>query len=43
MMDLALLDTDTLSELLKQRNQQIVANSVEYLRLHGQFAISVFT
>ena len=42
-MDLALLDTDTLSELLKQRNPQVVANAAEYLREHRQFALSVFT
>ena len=42
-MDLALLDTDTLSELLKQRNPQVVANAAAYLQQHGQFAISVFT
>lgn len=41
-MDLALLDTDTLSELLKQRNPQFVANAAEYLREHRQFAFSVF-
>ena len=43
MMDLALLDTDTLSELLKQRNPQVVTNAAEYLREHRQFAFSVFT
>lgn len=42
-MDLALLDTDMLSELLKQRNPQVVANAAEYLREHRQFAFSVFT
>ena len=42
-MALALLDTDTLSELLKQRNHQVVAHAADYLRLHGQFALSVFT
>lgn len=30
-MTLALLDTDTLSELLKQRNPQVIAKATEYL------------
>ena len=42
-MTLALLDTDTLSELLKQRNPQVTGKAAEYLRLHGEFALSVFT
>ena len=42
-MTIALLDTDTLSELLKQRNPRVTAKAAEYLRLHGQFALSVFT
>ena len=42
-MAIALLDTDMLSELLKQRNPQVTAKAAEYLRLHGKFALSVFT
>ena len=42
-MALALLDTDTLSELLKQRNPQVVTKAAEYLRYHGPFALSAFT
>ena len=42
-MTLALLDTDTLSELLKQRNPQVIAKATEYLRFHGPFALSAFT
>lgn len=42
-MTLALLDTDTLSEILKQRNPQVIAKATEYLRLHGPFAFSAFT
>ena len=42
-MTLALLDTDTLSELLKQRNPQVIAKATEYLRIHGPFALSAFT
>ena len=39
----SLLDTDILSELLKQRNPQVTAKAAEYLQLHGQFALSVVT
>jgi tRNA(fMet)-specific endonuclease VapC len=42
-MDPSLLDTDTLSELLKQRNATLVAKAAEYLRLHGRFTFSIFT
>ena len=42
-MALALLDTDTLSELLKQRNPQVIAKAAEYLRFHGRFALSAFS
>lgn len=42
-MDVALLDTDMLSEVLKQRNPQIVAKAAAYLRSHGSFAFSAFT
>jgi tRNA(fMet)-specific endonuclease VapC len=39
----ALLDTDTLSELLKQRNAMVAARGKAYLRSHGQFSFSAFT
>ncbi len=42
-MDNGLLDTDMLSELLKQRNPQVVTHAANYLGLHGQFALSVFS
>lgn len=42
-METALLDTDTLSEVLKQRNPRVVAKASAYLRAHGSFAFSVFT
>jgi len=42
-MPIALLDTDMLSELLKQRNPQVTGRAVEYLQRHRQFAFSVFT
>jgi len=40
MSDLCVLDTDTLSEILKQQNQDVVANAAAYIREHGEFAIS---
>lgn len=40
MSDLCLLDTDTLSEVLKQQNQDVVANAAAYISEHGEFAIS---
>lgn len=42
-MDITLLDTDLLSEILKQRNQNVVARAVDYLRSHGSFSFSAFT
>ncbi|MFO1003470.1 MAG: type II toxin-antitoxin system VapC family toxin [Planctomycetaceae bacterium] len=42
-MEIALLDTDMLSEVLKQRNSQVIAKAAGYLRSHGSFAFSVFT
>ncbi|TWW07908.1 hypothetical protein E3A20_29640, partial [Planctomyces bekefii] len=42
-MAIALLDTDMLSELLKQRHPQVTSRAAEYLRLQGKFAFSVFT
>jgi tRNA(fMet)-specific endonuclease VapC len=42
-MDAALLDTDMLSEVLKQQNQIIARNARDYLQQHGQFCFSVFS
>jgi tRNA(fMet)-specific endonuclease VapC len=42
-MDAALLDTDLLSEILKQRDPIVVQKSCEYLQAHGQFSFSIFT
>ena len=42
-MDLALLDTDLLSELLKQKDSQVVLHAAAYLKQYGQFAFSAFT
>ena len=42
-MDAALLDTDILSEVLKQRNATVTATAAAYLQDQGQFAFSAFT
>lgn len=42
-MNRCLMDTDILSEVLRGRNQQVVARAESYLRLYGQFSISAFT
>ena len=42
-MDPALLDTDILSELLKQRNPSVRTKGAAYLNTHGQFTMSAFT
>ena len=42
-MALSLLDTDILSEVLKQKDAQVVRRASEYLAEHGQFAISAMT
>src|SRR5258708_34689379 len=42
-MDASLLDTDILSEFLKQRNAAVKANAAAYLQQHGQFTFSAFT
>lgn len=39
----ALLDTDTLSEILRGRNAAVTTNAVAYLAVHGAFAFSAFT
>jgi tRNA(fMet)-specific endonuclease VapC len=42
-MALTLLDTDILSELLKQKDPNVVRKAAVYLHLHGQFAFSALT
>lgn len=39
----ALLDTDMVSELLKQHNANVVAHGTKYLQLHAAFAFSAIT
>ena len=39
----ALLDTDTLSEILRARNSTVVAQAAAYKVAHGQLTISVIT
>jgi len=39
----ALLDTDILSECLKQKNRRVVQQAANYLAIHGRFAISAMT
>jgi len=42
-MDEALLDTDILNEVLKQKNAVVVRQAADYLRQYGQFSISSMT
>jgi tRNA(fMet)-specific endonuclease VapC len=42
-MDAALIDTDILNEVLKQRNPQVIQNAAAYLAQHRRFTISAFT
>ena len=42
-MDLALLDTDILSEILKQKNAMVLQRASLYLNEHSRFAISAFS
>jgi len=42
-MDKALLDTDILSEVLKGRNPQVVAQAEAYLRHHAMLTVSVIS
>jgi len=42
-MELVLLDTDILSEVIKQRNANVVSKAATYLHVHGQFVFSAFT
>jgi tRNA(fMet)-specific endonuclease VapC len=39
----ALLDTDIFSEILKGRNQSVVAKATQYRSAHGHYTISVIT
>jgi len=43
MSTLALLDTDTLSEIMKGKDANVEQNAREYLKTHGPFRISVIT
>ena len=42
-MDAGLLDTDTLNEVLKQKNANVLWHAADYLAQHGPFAISSIT
>jgi predicted nucleic acid-binding protein len=42
-MEATLLDTDILSEFLKQRNSAVNQRAAGYLQEHGQFTFSAFT
>lgn len=42
-MDAALLDTDTLNEVLKRKNANVLRHAADYLAQYGQFAISSIT
>jgi tRNA(fMet)-specific endonuclease VapC len=42
-MQLRLIDTDILSEFLKQKNATVEANALQYLAQHQQFSISSMT
>jgi predicted nucleic acid-binding protein len=42
-MDPAIIDTDMLSEVFKQRNPNVRKRAKQYLRSHGQFAFSAVT
>jgi tRNA(fMet)-specific endonuclease VapC len=42
-MDEALLDTDILSEVLKRKDHQVLANAQQYLAQHARLAFSAMT
>jgi predicted nucleic acid-binding protein len=42
-MDIALLDTDILNEVLKGRNKSVVRSAAAYPNAHGQYALSAMT
>jgi tRNA(fMet)-specific endonuclease VapC len=39
----ALLDTDTLSEVIKRRDAEVTRRAAEYLSANGQFTFSIIT
>ena len=42
-MNTVILDTDIVSEVLKQRSPAVIAKAAAYLRAYGQFTFSAFT
>ena len=42
-MNAVILDTDVVSEVLKQRNPAVIGKAAAYLRAYGQFTFSAFT
>lgn len=42
-MDATLLDTDIVSEIIKQQNAVVIAKAAEYLAEHGKFTFSAFS
>src|SRR5437870_1206647 len=42
-MEVAVLDTDTLSEVLKRKNAAISHKADDYIRIHGRFTFSIIT
>jgi tRNA(fMet)-specific endonuclease VapC len=42
-MSAALLDTDTLSEIIKARDSYVQRRAIAYLNLHRQFTFSIIT
>ena len=42
-MEICLLDTDTLSEIIKAHNPQVLQQAVQYLQAHQQFTFSIIT
>ena len=42
-MDAVILDTDTLSEVLKQKNPQVSAHARRYLSIHRRLSFSTMT
>lgn len=42
-MDSALLDTDTISEILRRHSPNVAKNAAEYLTQHSEFAYSAIT
>jgi predicted nucleic acid-binding protein len=42
-MESALLDTDTISEILRRRNLDVARNTAQYLKQRSEFAFSAIT